>query len=321
MGISGEESWKGFPLSGDRSLKAKGIRSTSYGTGFFFERSNPFPSRDTVDPLRFHSLWTGKLLFMGGSYYMLDRTWYQGHSRTSFHFFDDSGDWLQMDKAGHLWSAFHLSRGSSALWQWSGIREERAALYGAGVGTLFLTGVEVMDGFSKEWGFSLADAGSNLLGSAAFYLQKKKWGKAYFLPVFSYRPSSLARHRPGLLGSNFPERLLKDYNAQSYWINIDPELWGDDHPFPDWLALSVGYGADGMLGGSRNPAYNNSGQALPSFDRTRRFYLSFDLLLKELPVEGKGWRTLFRVLDAFRFPFPALEYSPQAGFRGHLLGP
>lgn len=295
----------------------------SIGPGVNPMNHSRFPAGEGegIDTLRFRSVLLGKGIFTAGTYFALHRAWYQDHPRSAFHFFDDSRDWLQVDKLGHFWSAFHLSRSSSALWKWSGMKGEKAALWGAGAGALFLTGVEVMDGFSAEWGASLSDAGSNLLGSALFYFQERKWGKAYFQPVFSYRLSRYSKYRPELLGSSFPERLLKDYNGQSYWIDIHPELFGKEHPIPSWIALSVGYGAEGMLGGSRNPAVNGAGVSLPRFERTRRFYLSFDLILSELPVEGKGWRTLFKVLDAFRFPFPALEYSPQGGVRGHWLGP
>ncbi len=184
-----------------------------------------------------------------------------------------------------------------------------------------LSGIEVMDGFSQEWGASWSDAASNLLGASAFYIQERNWDKPYVFPVFSYRPSSLAPYRPELLGEGSLERVLKDYNGQRYWLNLDMELFGDDHPFPDWLALSIGYGADGMLGGKRNPGTNAAGRSLPDMVRHRRYFLSIDLILRDLPVEGKGWRTLFSILDCIKFPFPALEYNRVDGFKGHWAGP
>lgn len=196
----------------------------------------------------------------------------------------------------------------------------RAAKWGTGVGFFFLSGIEVMDGFSKGWGFSISDAGSNLLGVASFYLQERAWGKPYILPAFSYRSSPFPQYRPELLGSSFEEKLLKDYNGQTYWLDIDPALFAADTRWPDWLALSLGYGASGMTGGGSNPSFAPSGKMLPSFTRYRRFFFSVDILLRELPVEGKFWRTLFDLLDSIKLPLPALEYNGQEGFRGHLLG-
>ncbi|MFB6258673.1 MAG: DUF2279 domain-containing protein [Flavobacteriales bacterium] len=282
------------------------------------------PSSEKADSLhkgRFGALLGGKGLFTTGTYLGLEQAWYSDYPRTRFHFFRDHRNWLQMDKAGHFWSGHHLSRWSSSLWGWSGMKKKRAILWGSGAGFIFLTGIEVMDGFSKGWGFSLSDAGSNLLGAASFYFQKKHWGKPLIIPAFSYRPSKFPQYRPSLLGDGSIEKVLKDYNGQSYWLDLDSELFWEDPPVPDCLALSIGYGASGMLGGKENPSFDEDGAPLPHFPRYRRFYLSVDLLLRDLPVEGKGWQTLFKILDSIKLPFPALEYSPQKGFRGHLLGP
>ena len=37
----------------------------------------------------------------GGSLFALQRAWYDDDSKTSFHTFDDSNEWLQVDKFGH----------------------------------------------------------------------------------------------------------------------------------------------------------------------------------------------------------------------------
>lgn len=276
---------------------------------------------DSLDKRRFRTVFLGKALFTGGTYWALDRAWYQTYPRSSFHLFDDSDQWLQMDKAGHFWAGHHLGSWSSSLWEWSRMKGERAAWWGAGAGLFYLSGIEVMDGFSKGWGFSLSDAGANLLGATSFLLQKRAWGKAYIVPAFSYRPSSYAPYRPEILGKTPLQRVLKDYNGQRYWLNIDLELFGDESPFPDWLALSLGYGASGMLGGKNNPPLNSAGKRLPTPVRHRRYFLSLDLMLRDLPVEGKGWQTLFKLLDSIKIPFPALEYNRSDGVRGHWLGP
>ncbi len=277
--------------------------------------------RDSLLMPRFRGVLIGKAVGTGGIYLGLEEAWYSQYGRGRFHFFDDSDEWLQMDKAGHFWAAHHLSRWSSSLWKWSGMKKDRAALWGSGVGIFFLSGVEVLDGFSTGWGFSWSDAGSNFLGAASFLLQERAWGETYITPAFSYSPSPYASYRPRLLGASHWERVLKDYNGQAYWLDFDPELVGGTGFWPEWLALSVGYGASGMLGGSQNPSINAAGGSLPDFSRHRRYFLSLDLLFEELPVQGKGWRTLFKLLDGFKVPFPTLEFAPEKGVRGHWLAP
>jgi hypothetical protein len=54
-----------------------------------------------------------------------------------------------MDKAGHIYSSYHLGR--------LGLKCSRVELakraidLGSGMGFVFLTAVEVLDGFSSEW--------------------------------------------------------------------------------------------------------------------------------------------------------------------------
>ena len=68
----------------------------------------------------------------------LNQLWYADYPRSSFHFIDDNSEWLQMDKAGHLFSSYYLgSIGKNAL-QWSGAKKKNQLLYGATLGFVFL---------------------------------------------------------------------------------------------------------------------------------------------------------------------------------------
>jgi hypothetical protein len=62
-------------------------------------------------------------------------------------------EWLQMDKAGHIYSSYHLGR--LGLKCSNGVELSKEQLiFGSGMGFAFLTAVEVLDGFSSEWGAS-----------------------------------------------------------------------------------------------------------------------------------------------------------------------
>jgi hypothetical protein len=39
----------------------------------------------------------------------LNQLWY-AYARSDFHFINDNAEWLQMDKAGHIYSSYHLGR-------------------------------------------------------------------------------------------------------------------------------------------------------------------------------------------------------------------
>jgi hypothetical protein len=64
---------------------------------------------------------------------LLNEAWYKNHDRSSFHFYDDSGEWLQMDKAGHFFTSYALSLAGIELMRNTGMDNTRA--YGMAVCT------------------------------------------------------------------------------------------------------------------------------------------------------------------------------------------
>ena len=111
--------------------------------------------------------------------------------------------------------------------------------------------------------------------------------------------------------------MLKDYNGQSYWLsfNIASFLPASTH-FPQWLNLSAGYGAEGMVGAVKNPTEVN-GKPVPYFRRYRQFYLSFDTDLYRIDGLSPLASTLLKVNRTIKTPAPALEWNEVDGFRFH----
>ena len=58
---------------------------------------------------------------------------------------------MQMDKVGHVISAYQASKWVYGAMRWSGMKNKNAALFGMGVGTAFQATIEILDGFSSEW--------------------------------------------------------------------------------------------------------------------------------------------------------------------------
>ena len=240
----------------------------------------------------------------------LNELWYSNQPRSSFHFFDDNADWLQMDKAGHAATGYQLSRLGFEATRWTGVEDRRAMMAGAGFAMLFLTGIEVLDGFSTEWGFSLGDFGANVAGGALFVGQQLGWEEQRVALKFSFSPSGLAQYRPETLGSNDLERAIKDYNGQTYWLSVNPGSFrpGGAKLLP-WLNVALGYSGFGMLGGAANPDFNNAGDALPEMERYRRYFLSFDVDLTRISTKSKFLRTVFSTFGFVKIPAPAVEFS------------
>ena len=111
----------------------------------------------------------------GGSLILLNKTWYNDYEKTSFHTFNDAKEWLQVDKVGHAWSAYNLSRANTALWKWAGMKENKAVLLGSATGFAYLTIIEFMDAHSAKWGWSWADMAANIGGASLFAIQELVW--------------------------------------------------------------------------------------------------------------------------------------------------
>ncbi|RYF77588.1 MAG: hypothetical protein EON98_16250 [Chitinophagaceae bacterium] len=116
-----------------------------------------------------------------------------------------------------------------------------------------------------------------------------------------------------LYGSSFQGRLLKDYNAQTYWFSANIKSFFPKSKLPDWLNLSIGYGADGMYGGYENIAYSKTDGSV-TFDRRdikryRQWYLAPDVDLTKIKTKSKLLKSVFSALNVLKFPTPALEFS------------
>ncbi len=253
----------------------------------------------------------------GGAMIGLYSAWYRNYPQSKFHSFNDWREWKQVDKVGHLYGAYIESVGSMELWRWAGMDQKKRIWVGGLSGAAYQTITEVLDGFSKDWGWSWGDFAANITGSGLLIGQELAWNEQRIRIKFSYHPLSyndpqVQERSNQLFGSNQSSRFLKDYNGQTYWASISVASFLQNSKWPKWLNIAVGYGADGLLGGRENRASTPVGGVV--FDRrdiprVRQWYLAPDIDWKKIHTNRAGLRFLFTVLNAFKFPAPALEFS------------
>jgi hypothetical protein len=247
----------------------------------------------------------GGLLISTGLYFL----WYRKHPRSSFHFFNDNGEWLQMDKMGHLTTAYNIAAVQYDLMRWCGVNNDASIAIGSLTALGYMSIIEVLDGFSSKWGFSNGDMLANLLGTALFAGQQKFWGEQRAAMKFSYHASIYPRYYPEELGRNWISRILKDYNGQTYWLSFNIKSFlSAKNDFPSWLNMSFGYGAEGMIGARTNPTVLN-GQPIPAFPRYRQFYFAPDVDLLRVPSNSQFFNTAAYFTRFIKFPAPALEWN------------
>lgn len=276
---------------------------------------------------------TGSVVYTG-AVISLNNLWYDEYPRTSFHFFDDSKEWQQVDKLGHMFTTYFESDWCYYIARWTGMKRKSSIWTGALVATGLQTTVEVLDGFSSGWGFSMYDFAFNLAGASFWAVQQASWDeqrirmkvsttlKAYPDDIIYGVPEgsiTLDERAEDLFGENIFQTFLKDYNAQTIWLSVNIHSFlQDESNFPKWLNLAIGYGAENMYGGFKNEwetdgnTYTVSSQTYP---RYREFYISPDIDLSKIKVKSKPLKTLLCMANIFKFPAPALEINGNGGVK------
>ena len=290
---------------------------------------------DTLSKKRFWSVTAAGAVGYTGALIGMNELWYKQFPRSGFHLFNDWKEWNQMDKAGHLYTGYFESVWFYKGAKWTGLKEEKAILVGAGIGLLLQSSVELLDGFSTNWGFSLPDMASNVVGVGAFYVQQKYWGEQRISfkvsaakrnyssvaidKINSPNGQTFAGRAEDLYGATFAETFLKDYNAQTIWASINIHSFlQEGSSFPKWLNIAFGYGAENLYGGfGNNWKEDEVAYSLPpdDFPRYRQFYLSTDIDFTKIPTKKAALKTLFTFLNIFKVPAPALEINTNGGVK------
>ncbi len=250
---------------------------------------------------------------MGGLY----ATWYAGYPQSKFHFFNDVQEWKGIDKLGHSYSAYAQSKASMELWRWTGINRKKRIWLGGLSGVAYQTIIETLDGFSTQWGWSWGDFAANMSGSAMVISQELAWDEQRVQFKWSfhrkeYSTPELENRSDKIYGKSTPERYLKDYNGQTYWLSTTLKPFFPNTNIPAWLQVSLGTGAEGMFGARSNIATNENGITTfyhPEIKRYRQWYLAPDVDLTKIKTRKKGIKIALNILNIFKFPTPSLEYG------------
>ena len=267
---------------------------------------------DTLNKQRRNTVYITAGAGFGLSLVALNELWYADYPRSTFHFHNDNDAWMQMDKVGHMYSTYFIGKMGMDALAWSGESKKNQLLYGATMGFAFLTAVEILDGFSEEWGFSGGDMVANGLGTGLLVGQELLWGEQRIQMKFSYSHTDYPEIYPDKLGSNSLEQVFKDYNGQTYWFSVNLWSFFKESKIPRWLNVSLGYGAEGM------PEYEE-GSGAEMYSTYRQFYASLDLDLTKIRTNSSFLKTTFNLLNYIKIPSPTLEFTSEGDFEFHAF--
>ncbi len=239
--------------------------------------------------------------------------WYKDHERVPFHFYDDSKGYLQMDKAGHAFSAYRQSYAGYYALRNAGVKKNQALLYGGSLGFIFQTPIEIFDGLYEGWGFSWSDMAANTLGSILLVGQEIAFDEQVILMKFSYAPSIYPDYH-NHLGETHLERFILDYNGHTYWFSGNLRKLTRLQKLPSWLNVAYGYSANGMIYEFDNPTFYK-GTPFPKLERYRQHFLSLDIDCSRIKTNRKLLKTILRTINLVKIPFPAVELNRVHGLR------
>ena len=267
--------------------------------------NNLFSTNFSINPKEKNKKLNQLILYEVGTYSLglvaMNELWYKNYPKSNFHFINDNSSWLQMDKMGHIATSYYSGVNGIKLYRWAGIDDKTAIWIGGLRGTFYNSIIEILDGFSENWGASMGDFASNSFGSFIAISQELYWKEQRILIKYSYSRSDLSYQNSELFGDNFFQRTFKDYNGQTYWVsmNINSMFTADNSQFPDWLNLALGHSAKDMT--SPNNTTNDG--------RYRQFFLSFDIDLMRIKSKNKILNVLSNVFGYIKIPFPTIEYT------------
>jgi uncharacterized protein YfiM (DUF2279 family) len=290
----------------------------------FFEPATKF------NPLRFGIVSGGLVSGYTATSIYLASAWYSDYEQSRFHVFNDWYGWRQHDKFGHLFTAYFESKWVGDLYKWSGVPNKKSRWIGFAGGMLFQTTVELMDGFSEAWGWSWGDIAFNTLGSAAYLGQELAWNEQRIVfklsthrPKYSTAPiqalnsdeTTTLKERAGdLYGNSFAELFFKEYNGQTIWASANIASFLPQKPkwLPAWLNVAVGYGIENVFGAERNKWFNENisvFEAPSDVKRHSQLFVSLDVDFERIPSKSKALKSVFKLLNIFKVPFPTVEFN------------
>ena len=256
----------------------------------------PSYRHQTVSRARLAIALTGVAVYDFAFYQTLKKPWWSGEP-SDFHIVNDWwGNYsLEVDKLAHAYAGQSMTLISAQAYEWTGMTRRQALLWGGVTSLLTLTQVEILDGFTKKFGFSPGDYAANIAG--AFYpLAQEVWSP---LRVVNFKMSYHGRRfEPNAYtGLSEPNR-LEDYNRQTFWLavhmkSILPEPvrgW-----WPSWLQLAAGYGVDGAFMEDRGA-------------RTREYYLGLDFDPSRIDTGIAFLDTLFAPFRYIHLPAPCVRF-------------
>lgn len=244
------------------------------------------------------------LIAYGAAYWLVFEKGWWDDERSHFHFENDFDYALNLDKLGHFAAGVMLGESFYEGYRWAGATEFQSYLFAGLSAMMTHVAIDVKDGYSPEWGFSIFDVLSGTIGG--FYPMAER-----YIPLFkyvdlkwSYWINTKAYYRQSDTGI-----FTDDYCNQTFWASFKPYRLlpaAARQYYPSWLAIAAGLSIDEKVF-TKEP------------HPRREVYIALDYDLEAFRPQSRLARTIVKYLNYFKLPAPTIQVYPE--FHWFLLYP
>ena len=193
------------------------------------------------------------------------------------------------DKMGHMYSTYLWSLGFSSLYEYWGMKEEDALLYGPLTSWTFQFLMEVGDSFSASQGFSYEDAVMNTVGAAFYYVREK-------YPSVKSKLDLRLEYIPDF---NSDVDFFTQYNSMKYLFALKFSGFEDIKDTPmKYFELQLGYYTRG---------YSERDNFIDE-NRERVIYAGIGINSSEV-LKAMGWTKTSKIFNYYQLPYTYVPFG------------
>lgn len=273
-----------------------------------FDYRSEDPGADSLQqfsPLKFSGMVALTAATYGAAYGLVfAKGWWDDES-SHFHFENDFEYAKNLDKAGHFMAGYLFAEVFYQGYYWSGLSEFQSYAAAAISAMATHVAIDVKDGYSPEWGFSIFDVLSGTLGG--LYPMAKRYVPAfkYIDLKWSYWINSRAYYRQSDTGV-----FTDDYCNETFWISFKVHRMlpaAIRNYYLSWLAIAAGWSIDEGVFEKDENGRQKKGH--------HEFYIALDYDMEAIFKPHQRWaRNLVRFINVFKLPAPTLQVYPDVKF-------
>lgn len=244
------------------------------------------------------------LIAYGAAYWLVFEKGWWDDERSHFHFENDFDYALNLDKFGHFAAGVMLGECFYEGYRWAGTSEFQAYLFAGLSAMMTHVAIDVKDGYSPEWGFSIFDVLSGTLGGFLPMAER-------YIPVFKYVDLKWSYwiNTKAYYDQSETGIFTDDYVNQTFWASFKPYRLLPNAArqyYPSWLAVAAGLSIDEKVF-TKEP------------HPRREVYIALDYDLEAFRPQSRMARQVIKFLNYFKLPAPAVQVYPE--FNWFLLYP